>query len=283
MQENSSFYRCGSFPADSFSSPFLFHSTGSITLEQGMSSFTSGMKSPFVELFINESGSGELKFWEKKFLLQDHDFFLFFSGEDREYKALSEVWRRRWIAFDGPLAEAILSAYRLPRFIRNRKAIPAGLLTVLEENAASEDPAVMTTLSGIILEILAFVVGAFRGNPPGDTLCRRCVEFIEYNYSNHDLCIDSLCERFQISRSSLTKMFRETMPRSPRLFIQDVRFKNAEALLSGTELSIREISQRCGYENPLAFARMIRRSTGQTPGEFRRRLKKGNTARKEVS
>ncbi len=274
MQSNSSFYRCDSFHMDSFSYPFLFSSTGCITLEQGKTSFTSGVKSPFVELFLNESGSGKLKFWGNEFILQDHDFFIFLPGEDREYKALSKSWRRRWIAFDGPLAEAILLSYRLPRFIRNRKAVPSRLLSVLEENAASEDPAVMTTLAGIIIQILASVVGAARENPPRDTLFRRCVEFIEYNYSNHDLCIDFLCEHFNIPRSSLTKLFRENMHRSPRLFIQDVRFKNAQALLSGSELPIREIAQRCGYENTLAFARMIRRSTGKTPGGFRRQLKK---------
>ena len=276
MQSNSSFYRCGSFYTDSFSYPFLFNSTGCMTLEQGKSSFTSGVKSPFVELFINESGNGELKFWGNKFILQDHDFFIFLPGEDREYKALSKIWCRRWIAFDGPLAEAIVLSYRLPRFIRNRKPLPSRLLSILEENAASEDPAVMTTLAGIIIQILASVVGASRENPSKDILFRRCVEFIEYNYSNHDLCIDFLCDHFDIPRSSLTKLFRENMHRSPGLFIQDVRFKNAEALLSGTELSIREISRRCGYENTLAFSRMIRRVTGQTPGNFRHRLQKGN-------
>ena len=261
---------------ESFPYPFLFNSTGCISLEQGQSSFTSGVKSPFVELFINESGSGELKFWEKKFILQDHDFFLFLPGEDREYKALSRTWCRRWVAFDGPLAEAVVSACHLPRLIRNRKAVPSRLLTILEKNAASEDPAVMTSLAGTVIQILAFAVGASRKNPPGETLYRRCVEFIESNYGNHDLCIDFLCEHFEIPRSSLTKLFRENMRRSPRLFIQDVRFKNAQALLGGTGLTIREIAKRCGYENPLAFSRMIRRSTGETPGEFRRRLKKRN-------
>ena len=45
--------------------------------------------------------------------------------------------------------------------------------------------------------------------------------------------------------------------------------ERAEQLLMNTDLPIGRIAQIVGYQNPSRFAQLFRRSTGQSPAEFR--------------
>lgn len=51
-------------------------------------------------------------------------------------------------------------------------------------------------------------------------------------------------------------------------FITYVRISNAEALLSGTDLSVTEIAGRCGYGDSNYFASVFKKIKGITPHRY---------------
>jgi AraC-like DNA-binding protein len=51
--------------------------------------------------------------------------------------------------------------------------------------------------------------------------------------------------------------------------------QKAKELLKMPNISIREVSQRCGYSDANYFARLFRRLTGLTPREYAARVTKG--------
>ena len=56
---------------------------------------------------------------------------------------------------------------------------------------------------------------------------------------------------------------------SPVNYRLNEQLSNAADLLTGTELSIKEISEQCGFSNMIYFYRKFKQKYGKTPAVFR--------------
>ena len=96
-------------------------------------------------------------------------------------------------------------------------------------------------------------------------------ELLRYIVEHLDepLTLDSLAERFYVSRAKLTKDFRTMVNTSLHEYVTDVRLHRAKILLrEGVPLPI--VSEQCGYALESSFIYMFRTRTGMTPGEYRK-------------
>jgi AraC-like DNA-binding protein len=89
---------------------------------------------------------------------------------------------------------------------------------------------------------------------------------------------EDLSKVFHISPSHLARIFRNAsgVPISTRLI--QLRIDRAKQLLLESSLPISEISLQVGYTNFSHFTHVFRKSTGVTPGDYRRT--QGNTRRR---
>ena len=55
-----------------------------------------------------------------------------------------------------------------------------------------------------------------------------------------------------------------------RAYQQRLRLEAAKTLLRATALRCHEVAVRCGYENIQFFHRLFKRTTGLTPGQYRK-------------
>ena len=78
-------------------------------------------------------------------------------------------------------------------------------------------------------------------------------------------------ESFHYHRNYYNLLLKKYKGKSFREYVQEIRIGWAKELLSGTELSLRQIAARVGYENTGFFYRLFERQTGMPPGEYRRR------------
>ena len=252
--------------------PFYVFSVGQKSLAEKEVSFSSGIKNPFVEVVWSISGIGEIIYYGKHFQMQKNDIFFFLPGEDHELRGISKEWQSRWLCIDGPFAEANFLACKFPRFQRAAHECPVELFEEIAQWINCEDPLQTGRLAGLAVMILAYARGSDLSAP--NSLSARCMEFVNNNFSNPELCIEMLCDKFQVPRSTLTKIFYDDTQRPLGNYIRDVRFGNALALLRGTELSVKEIARRCGYTELTSFSRMLRRAVGISPVEIRKRSRK---------
>jgi LacI family transcriptional regulator len=72
------------------------------------------------------------------------------------------------------------------------------------------------------------------------------------------------------SRSGLEGRFRHSLGRSIYSEIRRVRVEAAKRMLTTTNTPIKEIARRVGISSVQYFTAMIRKVTGQTPGEIRK-------------
>ena len=93
-------------------------------------------------------------------------------------------------------------------------------------------------------------------------------EYIQNNFS-YNITLSDLTKLSGISISQLERYFKIIYNLTPRQMICKVRLEMAVELLD-SELSITEISQRCGYTDHSAFCRQFKNHTGFSPSLYRK-------------
>jgi AraC-like DNA-binding protein len=91
-------------------------------------------------------------------------------------------------------------------------------------------------------------------------------------HADRDVPLDTLEERFGVSRRHITRLFRAGTGASIGEFQQRRRLDNATELLKATDLPIGEIALRVGFDSGAALAHAMRRADGQSPSEVRKRM-----------
>lgn len=75
---------------------------------------------------------------------------------------------------------------------------------------------------------------------------------------------------FSVSVGRFNHLFKEITGSSPLNYYIRTRMENACLLIECTELTIAEIAQRVGYENPVYFSQAFKRQIGISPSVYRR-------------
>jgi AraC-like DNA-binding protein len=110
----------------------------------------------------------------------------------------------------------------------------------------------------------------------GRNYCRLLVEvrkYIEQHYSNPDLSLDYLSDRFQINAKYLSQLFKEEFGENFIDFLTVLRVNQAKRLLMNKHEPIQEIGEKVGYLNAVTFRRVFRRLEGISPLDFKKQNK----------
>lgn len=83
--------------------------------------------------------------------------------------------------------------------------------------------------------------------------------------------IATLARRAGASPRTLARRLDAALGLGPIAFVQRLRVETAIHLLETSRLSLDEISARVGYADANTLRRLVRRDTGLTPRELRRR------------
>ena len=84
--------------------------------------------------------------------------------------------------------------------------------------------------------------------------------------------VEDLARHAGISHFYFSRLFRNTVGRSPAQYILDRRMERAKELLGNMNLSFAEVARRTGFPNERSFASAFRTRNGNTPSRYRRTL-----------
>jgi AraC-like DNA-binding protein len=87
--------------------------------------------------------------------------------------------------------------------------------------------------------------------------------------------LDELAARASVTGKHLCRLFRSSLGHPPLATFRLLKLQLAMALLGRTDLSVKEIAVRCGFDNPLYFTRIFTRVYGAPPTAIRARLRRG--------
>jgi YesN/AraC family two-component response regulator len=89
-------------------------------------------------------------------------------------------------------------------------------------------------------------------------------------YFADDISLIDCAKSVGISPYYLSHIFKNKTGQTFVEYLSIVRMIEAKRLLTNPNLTIREISERCGYFNITYFCKVFKRCTGKTIGEYRR-------------
>ena len=80
-----------------------------------------------------------------------------------------------------------------------------------------------------------------------------------------------LAARFSISETSMKNYFRGVFGQNISAYLRELRMRKASELLTGSRLSVSEVTEQVGYINQSKFAAAFKKQFGISPLEYRRR------------
>lgn len=95
-------------------------------------------------------------------------------------------------------------------------------------------------------------------------------KYIEENFHDPNLSVNTLGDKFNLSPSYLSKMFKDENEISIPDYITKIRIDNAKKLLKDTDKTIQKIAEETGFLSSSVFIRVFKKVEGITPGAYRK-------------
>ena len=89
-------------------------------------------------------------------------------------------------------------------------------------------------------------------------------------HTGDNVTLDEVAKQFYMSKSYLTRVFRNITGFSVIEYITYIRVRKAQQLLIDSDTSITDIADICGFGNVTYFEKVFKQMTGQTPGQYRK-------------
>lgn len=152
------------------------------------------------------------------------------------------------------------------------------LFIYLEQNRNDKDKDLQNRLAGALISL---VLKYYEKSPsvlskeklPSAETVMQVKAYLDQHYSAK-ISLDQLASMFFISPFYLSRQFHKHTGYSIRQYILQLQMGEAENLLIFSDLSIKEIALKCGYDNLPYFYSLFRKYAHCTPAEYRRQYAK---------
>lgn len=145
---------------------------------------------------------------------------------------------------------------------------------ILEEIMSGSDEAVMQYLLSITENIIKIET------PSGKARVAEIADYIKEHFSE-ELYLDGLAQKFNVTPKYLSKVLKEHLGISFKVYLTSLRIDKAEELLTRDDIKINDICKMVGFMNHSAFIRAFKQKNGISPSEYRALYHKKNAGGRE--
>lgn len=209
--------------------------------------------------------------------------FLLHAADLLKGKAVTTTW---WL---GPLLQEMEPACRVDtdRMVcADGQVITSGaafaqtdlMIHLLRERFGSELVTAVSRLlliDGRVTQQAPFIVPEVLAS--GDELVSRLTRRIDESLPDVP-SVETLAAEFCISDRTLGRHVRKATGKSTSSLIQSVRFRRARALLENSRMTIEQVAEAVGYQDPTALRKLVRKITGASPSQSRNAPYSGRSA-----
>lgn len=227
-------------------------------------------------------GHGYLEINNEKYHLGRGQIFLIPPNTIAHYYAdNSNPWHYAWISFHGAKVIQYLeeAGFDDKNLIRSTNISPEKFSHLINEMLEANEVTVSNELKrvGTLFTLFSLLIETnnttfnseyTRYDYSSETYIEHALQFIQFNY-NRDILIKDIADYIGINRSYLFNIFKNKLQMSPKEYLINFRMEKAKKLLCKTSHSIKEISEKVGYNDPMTFSKMFRRIVGYSPKYYR--------------
>ncbi|WNS78882.1 response regulator [Domibacillus sp. DTU_2020_1001157_1_SI_ALB_TIR_016] len=103
----------------------------------------------------------------------------------------------------------------------------------------------------------------------GREMIAKAKTFIHTHF-HQQISLEDVADHVQLSPTYFTKLFKEKMNETFIGYLTNYRIRTAKKLLQHTNLGLKEIADRTGYNDPNYFSRVFKKAAGCSPKEYRK-------------
>ena len=192
----------------------------------------------------------------------------------------SEEYEQYWIGFGGSAAERIFASFGLSvephQLFRVEHAdfaeeLFADARGVLKFKDAESSEAVAVS---VLLALLPQLSASQSSNTYKSTdYVERAMRYMQINYV-HRISLAKIASEVHITEKYMYRLFVERLGITPRQYLLGVRMKKAHELLSGSDLSVKEVAASVGYSSIPSFSRAFAEHFGTPPSAVKQKKTK---------
>jgi AraC-like DNA-binding protein len=207
----------------------------------------------------------------KQFIIGPGEVFLLHNYADRLWKTGSAGFlHKRSVQIDGPALDLLLRTTNLINFTRIKPKDPhklaqlfktANRLLGLQERGYQE--ALMELAFKIILEVSA-PIRSFDYPRAITTALDMMNDRLQTTVS-----LTELAKAAFVSKGYLSRLFHKHFSMAPLSLYIRLKIERAKTLLANRDLSVKQIAEMCGYDDPYFFSRQFKKFAGFSPRAYR--------------
>lgn len=229
----------------------------------------------YPQFFYCTKGSGTLEYNGEKHIIKPYTAFFIPAGLSHQYYPNENIWDIRWIAPSGSSLDDMLIKLGFDKVTITENAdvkLLEHFFRRMHESLLGDSLFGNYRASGYIYD---FIIEFYRVNSSGQSHQRtnpiviKAVDYIDLHYTE-EITLDDLCRSADVSGQHMCRLFRSVLGTRPMEYIAKRRIKAAKELLTRTDMSIEDISEKTGFCSSSYFCKLFSRYEGMTPSQFRK-------------
>ncbi|RLY05144.1 AraC family transcriptional regulator [Streptococcus hillyeri] len=176
---------------------------------------------------------------------------------------LLEVTKLRFSTFN-TLCRKAVESQQIPPFYIDK--LSSQIAKTIWKASSNDD---LINFDHTIIFFYCDLVKSYRNTSNYSPIIQNALLYIDQHYQNN-IKLNQLAEHCHISKNYLSSLFHKEVNMSLSDYLQKYRSKKACELLSNKNLSILEISERCGFQSSDYFSKVFKELKQMTPSQYRK-------------
>ena len=224
------------------------------------------------------TGRGTLETKSGKWEVNSGDVMVLYPGEWHSYKPYKDTgWEEYWIGLGGDVLSNRILKDLFPEntsyikhmgyqeeliFLYNQS------LKLVKRNSLG----FRKILAGIVLQLVAYVSSDENKELENreKQLCKKVIDYIKENL-NTDVDFKKLAGEHYLSYNRFRTVFKNNTGVSLQQYLIHERLELAKQLMVNTDLSLKEISAKTGFNSLFYFSKVFKNKMGYSPRQIRRK------------
>jgi AraC-like DNA-binding protein len=220
-------------------------------------------------------GYGTVKVDGKEYYPQKDDIYMLPIGSNHDYFSDSEKpWTKIWFNASGPLIKNIISSYGFDNTVVIKNTNALRYFKEITELCKSDINTFEINARAALIfhSLISYLYSITRKQSTAiskDALIMR--NYIDVHITEN-ISLEKLASLIYKSKSQAIRIFKNEVGLTPYDYLLGNRLALAKSLLKNTNLLIKEIAFRTGFNDEHYFSDIFKRKCGTTPRQYRNKI-----------